>query len=220
MKNYVALVLDKSGSMGSVQREAMSNFNEQLQEIRKNAIEKEIKTRATVVLFDSIVKFVRKDTEIKRIEELTEREYYPSGTTALFDAVGETILKFKKIYSKEMKEEDSSFLIIIFTDGFENTSREWNVTSIKKEIKELEETGKWTFTFVGTKDALNQADYIGIKNTLSIQTTADGMADYSVTNIDAFRNYYENVSRGLTATSSFFDTNSVNSSDEDEKDGN
>lgn len=133
MKNYVALVLDKSGSMSSIQREAMTNFNEQLQEIRKNAIIKEIKTRATVVLFDSEVSFVREDTEIKQVKELSEKEYCPSGLTALFDAVGMTISKFKSIYSEEMKEENSSFLVVIFTDGFENSSKEWDSDGIKKK---------------------------------------------------------------------------------------
>ena len=54
--------------------------------------------------------------------------------------------------------------MVIITDGAENASQFFNYHSIAKKIKERDETGKWTFSFIGCDfDALHTSRMLNIR---------------------------------------------------------
>lgn len=101
------------------------------------------------------------------MQEITNKDYSPDGTTALLDAMGSTILSMKKRTRKKDK-----VLFVINTDGEENASREFTNEDVKKLIKECEAKRNWKFIFIGAN-----IDSFAIGGNLGVQL--DSVANYS-----------------------------------------
>lgn len=86
-KDELVLIIDKSGSMDMIKEDTIGGFNSFLAEQR--IIERG--ANVTVVLFDDQYERVYNGTDINEVDDLNEDTYIPSGTTALLDAVGQTI---------------------------------------------------------------------------------------------------------------------------------
>lgn len=227
LKTYVALIVDESGSMTSIYTAALTNFNEQLQVLKEESnspeavakkllIEGEeydgVETHVSVVKFNQDVNVIVDLEEVSNVEEITQQDYQPSGTTALYDAIGETIERFQNI--DDLDDPGTSVLFVIITDGMENASKRFGQKKIKSLVDELQATDKWTFTFMGTEDALEQAYDIGLArgNVAAFSADVVGMSTATATMSNSLRSYYDSRSAGLTSVSSFYDD-----SDEEEK---
>lgn len=222
MKTYVALILDKSGSMGHIQKEARDNFNEQLQVLKEesnspDAVAKKVlaaddpqnvpegvETRVSVVTFNQKVDEIDFDVDVNEITEITSDEYNPDGMTALYDAIGLTIDKFVDYY--DLTDPNAGVLFVIVTDGDENSSKVYSGESgrerLKSKIDELTASGKWTFTFLGTDDALEQAADMGIYSSSVIDK--NNLAVSMMAHTSGTRAYYAARSSGATAVSDFY----------------
>lgn len=174
-KVFNLIIVDESGSMCSIRREAFSGMNETLQTIKTFAVEKpEIEQRVTLITFHSNhTKFHYDNAEGNVVEPLNERDYQPGGCTPLYDAIGLGISKVNALVG-----ENDSVLVTIITDGYENSSREYNLSMVKNLIEKLKKQ-RWAFTFIGTDDldVEGMAMAMGIHNTLSfcrdsVQTSA------------------------------------------------
>lgn len=94
------------------------------------------------------------------------RSYDPHGGTAMYDGIGTAIDEIGKWLSV-MDESDrpSKNLIVIMTDGEENSSRKYTAEKVKDMIKHQEEKYNWTFVYMGTDITTNEhADKIGIRS--------------------------------------------------------
>lgn len=170
IKTFAAIILDKSGSMGHMKDFAINTFNEQIQTLKEESNDPKeitkkilkgkkgitgIETYLTLVSFNDNVKFHTFNKDVSTIDEFPADEYQPNGSTALFDAIGETINRFTDEIP-ELEEENAGALLIIVTDGQENASRNYKGEEgrkkLKSRIEELQETGKWTITFMGAED--------------------------------------------------------------------
>ena len=164
-KVFNLIIVDESGSMSSIRREAFSGMNETLQTINSFAKEKpEIEQRVTLITFDSNhTKFHYDNAEGNAVVPLNERDYQPGGCTPLYDAIGLGIAKVNALVG-----ENDSVLVTIITDGYENSSREYTLEMVKNLIEKLKKQ-RWTFTFIGTDDldVEGMAQSMGIHNTLS-----------------------------------------------------
>ena len=148
--------------------------------------------------------------EILEVGELNETNYKPDGGTPLLEAIGKTIeatdsylkgkvpvvdesapapngalAKFfeKSVASPETDELEYKVVIVVQTDGGENTSSEdyRPKSKIQKMIEEREARGNWTFVFLGA----------------DINATSDGMA----MGMAAGNTYgYRNTQRGTLET--------------------
>jgi hypothetical protein len=88
------------------------------------------------------------------VSELSREIYNPSGSTALYDAIGMTTRKLNENIGTELISDIATAVVVIITDGYENSSRQFDLAQIKSMIRELEATGKWTFSYLGaTLDA-------------------------------------------------------------------
>jgi hypothetical protein len=104
---------------------------------------------------------------------LNYENYRPIGGTALLDAVGESITEIERQIAASLIP--TTAIIVILTDGYENASKKYNLVNIRNMISKLEETGKWTFSFIGaTLDAVDVAASMAIKsqNSFSFEKTA------------------------------------------------
>ena len=171
---YNLVILDKSGSMESIRKEAIDGYNETLGTIRTAQL-KHLDTQDHFVSLAAFcgcgVEMLYDKTPIKEAENLQSKQYVPCCMTPLFDAIGSTIQKLKK----DIKDvEDAAVSVTIITDGYENASKEWKGDAIKKLIEECKEDG-WMFAFIGAgEDILKVASTISITNTVLWDKTEEG----------------------------------------------
>ena len=167
------MILDASGSMESIYNQALSGVNETIQTIRIGQKEHpEFEQSLTLASFNSGKNYLNvkySATPIDEVKEITKEDYIACGCTALYDAMGEMISELKRKVTLEDR-----VLVTVITDGYENASIHWNGSQIKSLVEELRHQG-WTFTYIGAnQDVEAVAGSMGIRNTLSFDTTDEG----------------------------------------------
>ncbi len=157
----VVFILDRSGSMCGLEADTIGGFNNMLQKLKDEGED----VIWSTVLFDHMHEVIHNRESIKKVEMLTEDDYYVRGSTALLDAIGRAIHHIAMCH-KYAKAEDvpEKTLFVITTDGMENSSREYTYREIKRMIGKEEEKFGWEFMFLGANmDAVSVADRMGIR---------------------------------------------------------
>lgn len=166
------LVVDESGSMSIIRRQALVGINETLATIQKmQKAHADLEQCVTLITFDSTHTNVFYDNvRASNANPLKAKDYNPCGATPLYDAIGMGIAKINALTT-----EDDSVLVTIITDGEENCSEEYNLKMIKNLIEKLKKQN-WTFTFIGTDDldVENIALDMGIDNHLQFSEDEAG----------------------------------------------
>lgn len=180
LDTHYLLVLDRSGSMSSCWNSTISGLNEQLGTIR-HLEEKYPEQRyfVSLVVFDTEIDTIMENKPISEVKDFDGTEFRPRGGTALHDAIGVGISNLRTYLDKKDKGSDSisTALVVIMTDGEENSSKEHSANTIKKLIDELNETDAWTFSYMGAnQDAVLTASSFGIGagNSLNYASTTAG----------------------------------------------
>ena len=168
------IILDESGSMNGLEKVSVDGVNETIQTI-KSSYEQlpEQKQLMTFVTFsDKYGKPYRKRFEladISTVETYQLSDYRPGGTTPLYDTMGDTLTELEKVAT-----ENDIVLVTIITDGYENSSREYDAEKIRELVKRLDEKD-WVFTYIGAnQDAILEARKIGINNAMNYDADEEG----------------------------------------------
>lgn len=159
-KTDITIILDRSGSMQSVKTDTIGGFNSFLEEQQKVAGEAAL----SLVQFDDQYEVVYIDKDINSADKLTDATFQPRGMTALYDAIGQTINAVgQRLANLPEQERPNKVLLVIMTDGFENSSREFNAARIGEMINHQRSLYRWEFMFIGAnQDAVLSAQEIGI----------------------------------------------------------
>lgn len=169
-KVYNLVIVDESGSMSVIHREALAGINETLATCQKmQKTHPEMEQRITLITFDSNhFKLHYDNVNADEAQPLTEKQYKPCAATPLYDAIGKGIAKMNA-----QTEADDNVLVTIITDGEENCSQEYSLKMVKTLIEKLKKQG-WTFTLIGTDnlDVEGMAGSMAIDNHLAF--TEDG----------------------------------------------
>lgn len=170
-------VIDQSGSMSGEETESavVSNFNKVIAEQRAemgNAV-------VSTVLFNSRVMTKHESLPITEVAELTRRDYLPSGCTALLDAVGSSIERICKRHTALPEaERPATTIVVIITDGEENSSRKYSRAVVKRMIETLQKKHGWDFLYFGANvDHFAEAHRLGIgaEDAVSFATNEAGL---------------------------------------------
>lgn len=160
-ETYIAVLLDRSGSMQSVKDDTIGGFNQFVSE-QKAAGDNAL---LTLVQFDTGgIDVVHESKPIKDVPDLTHETYQPRGGTPLLDALGKTIHSTGRALSAipEQARPDKVVFVII-TDGQENSSVEHTKASVKQLIEEQSGKYNWQFVYLGAnQDAFAEAGSMGI----------------------------------------------------------
>ena len=156
----LVFILDKSGSMGGLEKDTIGGYNSRLE--KQKAVPGEC--LITTVLFDNDYELLHDRIDIRAVSPITEKEYAVGGSTALLDAIGRTI---HKIGNAQMNTADDyraeKVMFVIITDGEENSSREYSAEKVKAQIQRQKEKYDWEFIFLGANiDAVETAGRFGI----------------------------------------------------------
>lgn len=150
-KTHIIQVLDRSSSMYLGADITISSYNEMLQVSKQSQQEDNSVVTVTLVMFSDNVELAYKQRSLDEVQPLTRETYIPNGMTALYDAIGLSIQTARSFDSSG----DTAFLLQIFTDGEENSSRTYNPARLKSMIQELQDSGKWTVTVAGPKGSID-----------------------------------------------------------------
>lgn len=159
-RTRVSVILDRSGSMEDMREEVIGGFNALVEEQAK--LEGELSW--SMVQFDHIgsVSLERTFTDVptEQVPKLSQENYVPRGGTPLLDAVGTELAR--------LGETSERTLVVIITDGQENSSTEYSLEAIKSMIKRREDLG-WQFIFLGAnQDAFDARMDLGMARGQSV----------------------------------------------------
>ena len=172
-KVFNVIILDKSGSMSSIARQAVDGVNETIGSIRsaqeKNPDQEHI---VTLVAFCGCeMKAIYDNVPVSKVKTLTDKDYRPCCMTPLYDAVGTTITR---VHALKSREENALAIVTIITDGYENASHEFTLTAIRSLIESYKEQG-WQFTYIGADHDVEQVAFtLHIDHSLKFEKTSAG----------------------------------------------
>jgi uncharacterized protein YegL len=167
----IGIVLDRSGSMDSMAKEAIGGINAFLESQAKLPGE----ARLTLVLFDHEYLEVHAGRPIKEVPALTAETYVPRGTTALLDAIGRTVKTIGERLDKTPEgDRPAKVIIAILTDGLENASKEFKSKQIREMIEHQKAKYAWEFIYLAAnQDAIAVGETFGISADSAVTFDAD-----------------------------------------------
>ncbi len=167
ISTHIIFLLDSSGSMASMSEQVINGYNEFLEEQQKL----DGKAFMSLTQFSSSATVVHDRLELSKVSRMTSESYRTGGMTALYDAIGNAVSK--NLVNKE------KVILVIFTDGQENNSREYNRTSIKDLLNKAKEA-KWEVMFLGANfdvDSFTAGVGLDKSSTVSYSYSTKGMSD-------------------------------------------
>lgn len=175
-KIYNLIILDRSGSMSSIAKAAISGFNETVGGIRsaQKRFYDEQEHYVSLFTFCNCDKsYVYENVPVEKIEALTTAQYRPCCCTPLYDAMG---MSLNRLLSQIQNDSDATAVVTVITDGLENASKEYSGKQVKALVERLQEEEGWNFAYIGTnQDVEEVADGLSIANSMSFEDTSGGM---------------------------------------------
>ena len=160
---HIAVILDRTGSMESIRDDIIGGFNAFLKQQQAEPG----KATLTLVQFDSQDPYevICKFKPIGKVPQLTRYTYIPRANTPLLDAMGRGINDLDATLAKmPAKARPDRLVMVIITDGQENSSREFNKAQVEKLIKARQEKDGWQFVFLSADlAAIGDAVKSGVK---------------------------------------------------------
>ena len=188
------IVVDESGSMCVIEKQALAGLNETIQTVKKvQDAHPDMEQHITIMTFDSGHKrYIYDNVLAKDATMLSKKDYNPGGATPLYDAVGIAISRLNAITT-----DDDHVLMTIITDGEENCSTEYSLNMIKTLIEKLKKHN-WTFSFIGTDnlDVESMAKEMNIDNHLTFTEDAEGTAEMFATERACRMSFMHNIFAG------------------------
>jgi uncharacterized protein YegL len=171
----IIFLLDRSGSMAGLETDTIGGFNGF---VKKQAALGPAKV--TTVLFDDRYEILHNGIKAETAE-LSRKEYFTRGSTALLDAVGKTIKDVKKrIKAAGEEDKPGKVIFVITTDGLENASRQYTYQDIKEKIEKQTKKHGWEFIFMGANiDVAKESAHLGISADMAFcyEASMEGTAE-------------------------------------------
>jgi hypothetical protein len=160
------ILLDRTGSMEPIWSEALSSVNAYADGLATLDGGPRVDADITLAVFDAQDGFqfdvLRSGVDPDRWRNVTSNEVSPRGMTPLYDAIG-------RIVTLAEKDRPEKAVIVIMTDGEENSSTELDKKAAKAALDRVRKKG-WEVVFLGTEFSnFNDAEGVG-------QTSSRNMA--------------------------------------------
>jgi uncharacterized protein with von Willebrand factor type A (vWA) domain len=187
----VFVALDRSGSMGGEKwTNAVDSLNEYVKGLQKEKINGDI----TIIAFDSdgmyggasSVRLVplAEAADIAYFERIDSSALHPAGGTPLYDAAGHVI-------NLALEKNSKRTVIVILTDGEENTSKEYTQAKIKEKVAEVTKKG-WEVIFLG-------ANFDAAKYNAGSGLAAGKLRNFDLNDVSSRTAMYADLTKSTTA---------------------
>lgn len=153
----ITVLLDRSGSMQAIHQATVQGFASFVEQQRSVPGD----CRFTLAQFDTHYELVYQERPVKKVGPLVLE---PRGGTALLDAMGRVIQDTaNRLAHVRMMGSPSRIIVVIITDGQENSSRNFTRPAVFDLVRHYTETRDWQFVFLGAnQDAIREASQLGI----------------------------------------------------------
>lgn len=177
----ITVILDRSGSMQRLVPATISGYNE----FKAEQAAMPGQCNWTEVQFSSkwydeepAIRTTVESQPVQKVRNLSTYNYLPSGGTALLDAIGSTIdATGRRLTAMPEEERPGTVIIVITTDGEENSSKTYNREQIKSMIEHQQNKYNWQFVFLAAnQDAIQAGASMGThrESTMSVAATPEG----------------------------------------------
>merc|ERR1711964_273166 len=163
----IVFILDETGSMSSIADATIENYNSFINDQQNQAQDdSQIPPKYTLVKFDTTLEIVNFES-IEQAEELTYSTFVPSGSTALYDAIGCTLNAYK---------DETYNILVILTDGEENSSTTFDRNVISAMTREIIRDNNWDVMYLGAnQDAFAVGNSIGVSQNVGYTSSHSGV---------------------------------------------
>lgn len=163
----IAALLDRSGSMFAILEDTKGGFDSFISEQKAQPGDMQV----SLFQFDS--KFETVYTR-KPLAEVPNLVLEPRGSTALLDALGNSIvLTGQELAALPEDERPGKVIFVVMTDGQENASVEYTLETVKKLVTTQREDYQWEFVFLGANiDSFATASQMGFAGAATMDYTA------------------------------------------------
>jgi uncharacterized protein YegL len=159
----VIVVLDESGSMSTMGNEPIQAMNALIKKQQEQAED----SKFSLYTFNEEIRKVYVDVPLSEMKDYTS--YSPAGMTALFDCIGEAI------DDKMKTDRKMNTVLIIITDGQDNSSKKFKIDEIKEKTKTQQEKYNWQILFLAAnQDAFAGGASLGISKCSPYDQTRRG----------------------------------------------
>ncbi|MCL2468283.1 MAG: VWA domain-containing protein [Micrococcales bacterium] len=162
-RTEIVFIVDRSGSMCGLEADTIGGFASTLATLQADPGQ----ARVTTVLFDHEYELLHDRVDLAAVAPLTRDDYWVRGSTALLDAIGRTVDKIVRVQrSVARKYRADKVMVVIITDGQENSSRHYALFQVRDMVRRQQEKHGWEFLFLGANmDAIDVATSVGIRPT-------------------------------------------------------
>lgn len=186
--NYTALlfVIDESGSMWNIAQDMQGGIKTLLEEQGKL----DGKLTVDVAYFDDGFRY---PVSMATVSE-ARIEIIPDGLTALHDAIVRASTQFGKTLAELAEDErPGTVMVIVVTDGLENSSKESTKDDVKALITKQQDEYNWNFVFLGAnQDAVLAGEAFGLRKGASLTYHANSIG---VANASTLLSNYATITR-------------------------
>lgn len=97
------------------------------------------------------------------LRPITKSDIPIKGTTSLYDNLGVIITKMMMFRGKTNQEPP---IVVILTDGEDNSSRKLNINDVSGQIQ-ISRCGDWKYIFLGmSEDAIKKGKFMGVNSSI------------------------------------------------------
>ncbi|MFP5212585.1 MAG: vWA domain-containing protein [Acidobacteriota bacterium] len=171
MPTDLVFILDRSGSMEPVKQQVIEGFNALL-ESQKNG-----QVSLTLVLFDDQYELIHNGLPLERVRPLNGETFRPDGTTALLDAIGET-LDTLDVRLGQLPQDPEQVIVAVLTDGTDDASVNYTRKAIAGLIRNRQEERNWVFLLVASSRNITQVTEdlsLPVENTMDFVHTGESV---------------------------------------------
>lgn len=165
----IQLVIDRSGSMEAIREDAEGAIGSFIRDQKAQPG----KALLRVTTFDN---YIETPLDLEDISGVQAFKLVPRGMTALFDAMGTSIVDLgMKLDALPEDEKPAHVIFVTITDGFENASREYDSEAVKKLLTKQQDEFNWTFMFLSAgEDAVLTGAKIGVRENMAMNYAPTG----------------------------------------------
>lgn len=197
----IHIVLDETGSMNSCWDATINSFNEFIGGQKSTAAGEcnvslsKFSTsgygyRSVGMQQGSAVRDLFVNTPVQTAPLLNRFNYTPNGGTNLYDAIGSTVRRIEAQLAPQASVPN--VLVVIITDGEENSSHEFTQAGVRELLKAKEQEG-WTFLYLGAnQDAWQAGNGLGLAKGQTMTYSTNDMSG-TMSTLSAATSSYRSV---------------------------
>jgi hypothetical protein len=211
LNTHVFFVLDKSNSPEQIKDEILKNFNLQI-DMLKSSQTKKMKTTVSLSICNSDLNHVFFNKDIFEVPKLEHHDFLAKSNDSSVNDKSSYIFSILDAAAgiQNIEDENTSCILVLLSDNKESLFKT-SGKEIQNRIQSLQNTGRWTFTYIAANQDLNiLSKTLGIPkgNMLKYESNSFGLNEMIAKHVKYLGSYFMARSYGTKCTRGFYGSDS------------